>query len=1516
MKIKVTYKQSKAKDAKRSKNILFSALLVAVMLFLSTTLNGQVISNSNAYLNITEKTVIGSKDIFNASGGHLSNFGVLSLTGNFSNFAISQGNGLYRLDGNWLNTGIFYQDFSTVLLKGSGNQSITSTGGATFFNLSINNSGAPLSYRIIMDNNVTVTDTLSIADGNIDPQTFLLYLSSNKANSLNYSSTTGSRVMGKFQRGVGEQGLYLFPLGYAHYNPITITPNGIPDSGPILSQFFVADPGSGGLPIPDPPVEVWEAYPDGFWRLTAGNFFSSDNFNISVNAAGFVDSIFPSTRLLKRTAANPWLVDGYHIDADTIGQNVIYRGELSGDIAPTGTEFALGRIRALITEQPIDTTVCETTDATFSVTATGVQTLRYFWYRLESGVGVRISNIGPKYSGARTSTLTIHDAQLSDIGDYFCVIADRNNNLVSTDTVHLHVNKIPIATVSVAAQNHECSNIEFEDIALGFSWWDVGSTFVWERDNPAGIVSAIPMTGTANNIGDVLEGLFTNTTDAPLTVTFTITPVGPAPTFCTGLSITSTVTVNPIPRVIVADTISEICYGAQMSVLLTTPTVMTTGNVRFDYTVGVTGMPGDVVGNTAAANNLSNNTLLTYAYTNSADSLNSVFYYITPQNDPSGCYAGDIVAAEVKVHPRPLRQVYISEPFTCFGNPDGVLTAVLAKSSKPNTLHWTGPWGVNETYQETADTSNFSILYSGPYNLTVTDNLNCTNSINNTLVFGTAFETLFSAGKKASGYNTTCWYINDGTITLGEVANVDAPFEYWILLNNQDTVRHGTLATRNEFKTETGLAPGYYKLLLRDANGCYNDYFPEIRIVAPPVIKIHEFGKSDYLGYNVSCTGYNDGSVWIDSISGGNQNYSYFWYTYDGAITGDNTQYRLDNIPAGKYFVRVTDWLGCEIIDSVTLTQPDGMNLDSYSVSASQDGNYNISCSGGNDGFIEIEITGGLGDYSYNWSNGEGYESTEKDIYNLSAGTYTATVTDQNGCILKLAPTSTLPVFTLSEPVPLSLEADISVSTDGAYNINCFGGTGSIDITVSGGSTGNYTYEWTTTDGLGLIATAEDQPSITAGSYQLRVTDLNGCIIDTTLTLTEPSPIGSVLNPTHITCYPEGFNNGSIDLTITGGVEPYGGFIWSNGSTSEDISGLTEGKYIVTFVDANGCAKTDSVNIELPPDLIYTTTMSDYNGFNVSCYGLSDAWIKVDMESGRAPYIITWTREGGGYYSEADSVSGLSSGRYILHIIDANMCEATEIIEVTQPGQFNLVTSLSSSFAGDYNINCYGDSSASISVVTVNNVGNVSYLWSDGTTTAGRNNIPAGNYGLIVTDENNCAVQTEIEITQPDSIELTFNILQPWCPDKPDGAINMNVAGGVPLYSYKWSDNSTGTTISEIFEGIYSVTVSDANGCLAKSDIILRSQYESCLVIPNAISPNGDLINDVWHIDYNELYPDMEVSILNRWGRTVWKSAKGYPDPWDGTNSRGRSLSLDSYHYIIDFGDGRRPQVGSITIVK
>jgi gliding motility-associated-like protein len=151
----------------------------------------------------------------------------------------------------------------------------------------------------------------------------------------------------------------------------------------------------------------------------------------------------------------------------------------------------------------------------------------------------------------------------------------------------------------------------------------------------------------------------------------------------------------------------------------------------------------------------------------------------------------------------------------------------------------------------------------------------------------------------------------------------------------------------------------------------------------------------------------------------------------------------------------------------------------------------------------------------------------------------------------------------------------------------------------------------------------------------------------------------------------------------------------------------------------------------------------------------------------------------------------------------------------------------------------------------------------------------------------------------------------------PDGSIVAEVTGGVPGgdYIYEWSDNSTGNSLTDITAGFYSLTVKDLNGCIVKDSVNVEPENESCLIIPNAISPNGDLINDEWNIDNIELYPEAEVKVFNRWGLSIWRSAKGYPQPWDGRRS-GKALPIDSYHYIIDLHNGKKEIIGTITIVR
>ncbi|MCJ7449331.1 MAG: gliding motility-associated C-terminal domain-containing protein, partial [Bacteroidales bacterium] len=1019
---------------------------------------------------------------------------------------------------------------------------------------------------------------------------------------------------------------------------------------------------------------------------------------------------------------------------------------------------------------------------------------------------------------------------------------------------------------------------------------------------------------------DVITETLNNSGDTARMIMYIITPATTnilGVQNCPGINDTIRLWINPTPRVIPLNAKPAICSAESTEITLTTPTVMTKGVITFDYTVTVSGGPGDLVGSTDTVTGMTPGQKIVLPYTNNSDSIQWVDYFITPRDTLSGCADGNINRPRVDVHAVPLQDLIISTPLLCNGGSEAVLTANLSRGAKPDSIHWNGSWSIDYGYFTSANSTNANNLRAGLFKVTVIDSLGC-RAADSTWVSGAILDSYLSV-VEVNGYGTTCPESTDGVLMLKENLSSTGipPFEYWIVRNYQDyqdTVRHDTLFVLGEpYHYTSNLAPGHYQLFIYDANGCVNTSYPEVNIVAPDTIKVI-FEKFEYAGgYNVSCRGYNDGSAWIKTISGGRGGYTYKWSTINGTITGPDTLNRLDNITAGTYYLTTTDLMGCTKVDSVALLDPDGMVLTGSEISLSPDGDYNISCSGGSDGFIKLTITGGSGIYTFSWTGPPSFTAATKDISGLKAGTYVCTVRDLNGCILMPMPT-----FTLTEPALLNISASLSSSTYGSFNINCNGGTGSIDVTVTGGSTGNYIYSWTTANGSGLINGQEDQDSLTAGTYHLVVADSNNCVAEKDITLTQPKVLDVVLTPTHITCQSSGFDNGSIDLTPKDGVGPYT-FSWSNGAITEDLSGLTEGYYTVTVTDVNGCMIKDSVRINLPPSLLFTKTVSDPygNGFNISCAGDNTGYINITTTDGLAPFVFSWQRTGGGFTASTKDISGLSAGQYILTITDANLCTATDTTDLTEPGELSIIFNISTSIAGGFNINCAGDSTGSIEVIPVNPVGSVTYLWFDGATTNPRINIPAGDYRVVIEDSNHCQADSTITLTEPDSIKLVFDVTQPWCPDMPDGEIILTVSGGVvgTDYTYLWSDNSTSRDIQNATQGLYAVTVSDLNGCLVKDSVYIEPEQGTCLIIPNAISPNGDLINDIWNIGFISLYPQIEIKIFNRWGETVWRSEKGYPQPWDG-RSNGSPLPIDSYHYIIDLHNGSKPLVGNVTIVR
>ena len=384
---------------------------------------------------------------------------------------------------------------------------------------------------------------------------------------------------------------------------------------------------------------------------------------------------------------------------------------------------------------------------------------------------------------------------------------------------------------------------------------------------------------------------------------------------------------------------------------------------------------------------------------------------------------------------------------------------------------------------------------------------------------------------------------------------------------------------------------------------------------------------------------------------------------------------------------------------------------------------------------------------------------------------------------------------------------------------------------------------------------------------------------------------------------------------MAGGTGTYT-YSWSNGFNTQNISGLVQALYKVRVTDSNNCIKRDSVQIINPPAITYSTNIPAHNTFNISCFGLSDGSIQITPLTGKPPYSFTWT--GPNSYSSANpSLSGLIAGQYNMQITDSNLCAAAGTFTLTQPGKLSMTVATSSSDHGPFNLNCAGDSTGTINITPVNGVGTMNYLWSDGSTSKTRAKLKAGNYGIIISDQNNCAADSSIILKQPDSLKVSAYVREAFCPDSPDGEIVLSVKGGVKVsdYTYHWSDNVTTSDRSNVGKGLYIARVNDANNCFVIDSLLMKTQHPTCLEIRNAFSPNGDNINDVWNIGKIELYPNAEVIIYNRWGEPVWRSARGYPQPWDGRGN-GVSLPIDSYYYIIDLHNGTRPVSGNVTIIK
>jgi len=805
--------------------------------------------------------------------------------------------------------------------------------------------------------------------------------------------------------------------------------------------------------------------------------------------------------------------------------------------------------------------------------------------------------------------------------------------------------------------------------------------------------------------------------------------------------------------------------------------------------------------------------------------------YTVTVRDKDGCPSTDVTPVLTINNPSPVSiAVDVVTDVLCYGDITGAIT-ITPSGGTPGgmgsgyTYNWTGPGGFSSTFEDITN------LEAGDYFVTATDGNGCSGNAGPITVNQppdiTAILDNFT--------NVSCNGGSNGTAQVTAGGGVGGYTYFWEGQSN------GLISTDED---PINLVADIYNLIVVDGDGCSKTFVSFVTIDEPAPFNIIVDGTT-----NVSCFGGSDGTADV-TPSGGTPPYTLFW---TGATSG-YTHNGEDpvSMPADDYSVTITDSRGCNQLftSRLTITEPSLLTMV-------LDGSSNASCYGGNDGSANITISGGTPPYNASWTgdgtghssvsedpndliadtydliitDNNGFSATTMNISNLEAGDYSLTITDDNDCIRDF-----IDVATVLENTPI-------IATFDPTHITCNGGSnGAIDATVSGG-TPNYDYAWTGPSGF--TAPTEDINVLTAGDYQLTITDDLGCVeVMAVQTLNEPPPVIATTTHVDIDCF--GAGNGSIDLSSSGGILPHtfdwtgpGGFT----AATEDISGLEAGNYSVTITYATVCSQvfTNIDTILEPPELQLTSAKT-----NISCNGLIDGAIDITVTGGTLPYSFDWSGPSG-YDSNFEDISGLGAGDYSLTITDGNGCVINfPLVEtIVEPGPIN------AAYVSHQNVLCYGGSNGSIQIDVTGGTAPITFNWTNSlgitqSTDEDPAGLPAETYTLTASDLNGCISNFPdlATITQPPLLSSNLTGTNIDCFGAANGVISVTSSGGNSPYEYSIVGDidatyQSGNVFTLLGPGLHTIWTRDANLCVVTNTLTILEPEE---LLVSGDTPVGSIL--------------------------------------------------------------------------
>lgn len=659
---------------------------------------------------------------------------------------------------------------------------------------------------------------------------------------------------------------------------------------------------------------------------------------------------------------------------------------------------------------------------------------------------------------------------------------------------------------------------------------------------------------------------------------------------------------------------------------------------------------------------------------------------------------------------------------------------------------------------------NFTLLTANTYTLTATDAIGC--SVSSLVQINQPSQILFSG---VIANPALCQGSNTGSISLS--ANGGSGSISYTLLPG--SVSNSTGVFNN-------LAAATYTVIATDINLCTNS---TIVNVTQPV----SMQWSSVTPQMVTCFGQNDGSI-ISTAIGGTGILTY--QILPGSVS--NTSGTFNNLTAGVYSITATDANLCFISTTVNMSEP--LPLQVINVTQTP-----LSCVPGNDASISVTANGGTQPFDY--SAGGALQSSNI-ITGLGAATYTVVVVDANGC-------SANSLITINPP-PSLIWNTLSTS-----NISCFGlANGQISLTASAG-TGVINYglnPGSISNGSGLFN------GLSSGNYTIQATDALGCTISSAVGLTQPNLLQFTSgSSTPAAC--QGVSNGTINVTSSGGTGTVNFVLTPTGfnNTNGQFNGLSAGTYTVQATDANTCTAITTVIISQPLGIQWVSN----NSAMVSCFAGNNAWWNLQASGGSG--TMNYTLQPGGITNQTGQFSNLTAGVFTVTAVDANQCNTTATINITQPSALNVNNAIATQAT------CVPGNDAVITIGISGGTPTYQYAINGGSVQASNQfqNLSPGQYTVIATDINSCSISTVVVAQAPVVLNWTNTTSSPVsCSGLSDGDIGVLISnnnGGLQYVLNPGSQQNISGNFSGLLAGLYTVVATDALNCSLATTIQVGS---------------------------------------------------------------------------------------------